>query len=270
MQVGEPTLKIKKISDDKYHSVGGFNLQDPPSSLISASLLKDAYDRGLYESILQKREIDEDTRELFRLGTLIHLYILEPDEFDKKYYIGAYDPLETREQVESEIGDLLEGFKKEIELKYPNISDGEGAELAIIGEYDGVFVKSKLDKMVMIDNGYIVITDVKSTRLPMAKVKRDKQGRLWEIAREIDEYHIDLQMAFYAKLAVEAYRQRTGTTYEVICELLFCSKADGKTRLIRLSPEKMEAGNEKLGRIWNDVKEFTQFGIGRVEKALLV
>ena len=265
------SLEIKKISDEKYHSIGGFNLQDPLSSIVSASLLKDVYNRGLYETIMDgKQEPNDKLKEIFKKGTLIHLAILEPEEFDKSYYIGKYDPIESREQIEPELAVLINSFRGDIRVKYPEISDGKGAELAIVGEYDDVLVKSKLDKMITVENGYIKIIDVKSTRLPMQKVKRDKQGRLWEISREIDEYHIDLQMAFYSKLAVEAYRQLTGKTYEVICELLFCSKADGRTRLVRLSPEKMETGNEKLGRVWNDVKEFCQFGIGRVEKAMLV
>ena len=262
-------LKLQKLTDADYHSVGGFNLQNPKSSVISASLLKEVYDRGLYETIISPKEIDSNLEEISKIGTLVHLAILEPSEFEKRYYIGDIDPLETRERIEPKIGEMIQAFRDEISLKYPFLADEVGAELAILGDLDGVQVKAKLDKFTIARSGYIDIYDVKTTQLPMEKVKRDRSGRLWEIDRTIDEYHIDLQMYFYSRLVSELFAQK-GQYYEARCYILFCSKTDLHTRLIQLSPEIIGRGEEKFGRIWDDVKEFVGSGLSVVNKALIL
>ena len=215
-------LNIKKLSDATYHSIGGFSTSAPQDSIISASLLKEVYDRGLYETIISPKEVDSSLQQIFKIGTLTHLALLEPSEFEKFYYIGDFNPSEKRERVEPKLGEMIETFRADVSRKYPFISDEVGAELSILGDFDDVKVKAKLDKFTVAGNGYIDIYDVKTTRLPMEKVKRDRSGRLWQIDREIDEYHIDLQMYFYSLLVSELFAQK-GMHYETRCYILFFS-----------------------------------------------
>ena len=76
-------------------------------------------------------------------------------------------------------------------------------------------------------------------------------------------------MYFYGWLVSELFAQK-GQYYETRCYILFCSKTDLHTRLIQLSPEIIGRGEEKFGRIWNDVQEFVRNGISAVNKALIL
>lgn len=250
---------LKQTDEEYFNSSYGFNIDDSKSSVITASVLKKSYSMGLYEAIIEEEIFSEQTLDAFRRGTILHSAILEPQEFSKRYYIGDFNPVEDKEQVEDKIASLVDSIKKQINLKYPFISDSQNAEVTIIGKLDGVNVKAKIDKY-SIEKDRVIIYDLKSTFLKMAKLKRDRNGALWEIKRAIDEYNIDLQLYFY-KTLIEQYLQEKNILIDVICRIVFVSTADNKARMVELSPEIIGRGEEKFKSIWQDVKNFVENGL---------
>ena len=237
-------LEIKKISDKEYHAIQGIDRNDLSLSVLSASLLKRIISQGALEVVYNEEVHNSKTLELFRVGTLIHLYILERSLFDIKYYIGEYDPLENRERVDTELGEMLLKVGEDVLKKYPFILNEEGNEVSIMGEYDGLNVKSKIDKLV-IEDGKIKVFDLKSIGIPLQSLKLDRYGQPFELKRVIQDYLYDVQLSFCGELSREYYIQN-GHFLEVEYYLLFVSKVDFKSRLVRLSEETMGYATEKL------------------------
>jgi len=261
-------FNLEKISDEEYFSLGKLNIQNPNELVLNASTCKDVYDRGLYDALLEDVEHSETTLNNFRVGSEFHNYILEISEFRKTHYIGEFNPLEERIQVKNST--FLNGAREQISLKFPNLLDEIGAELTITGEIEGVKVKAKIDKIEVDNaNNRIYVYDLKSTGLPMLKIKKGRDGKAWEIAKTISEYHYDLQMYFYS-LLIELYFEQIGKRFEIIPILVFASKTDFKVRQVRLSPETIGAGEEKFKEVFRDIKDFVNYGIKAVEKDILI
>jgi len=261
-------FNLEKIADEEYRKIGRLNIQEPTQLVLNASTCKDIYDRGLYDVLLEDVEHTEETLINFKIGTEVHSCILEPSDFQKKYYIGRFNPLEERNQLKDT--EFVEKTKKQISLKFPNILNEIGAELTITGEIEGVNVKAKIDKIEVDNaNNRIYVYDLKSTGLPMLKIKKGRDGKAWEIAKTISEYHYDLQMYFYS-LLIELYFEQVGKRFEIIPILVFASKTDFKVRQVRLSPETIGAGEEKFKEVFRDIKDFVNYGIKAVEKDILI
>lgn len=261
--------ELKKISDEKYHSFGGLDLDNPSNSVVSASLLKDIFDRGLYEALVSDIEHSEDTLKNFKTGSLLHSFILEKDEFDKSFYIGELDPFETRELISQDDAKFLEAIRKECELKFPELLDGKGAEVTITGELMGVKVKAKLDKFVINGNS-ACIYDLKSTNLQMGKIRKTPDGKAWEVAKTIKEYHYDLQMYFYKMLVYEWMIQQGIHVDEIYTILVFASKTDHKVREFLLSEETLFQGGQKFEAVFGEVRDFVINGVCAVKKYSVV
>jgi len=255
--------ELKKISDEEYFGIGDISISTPKELVVSASFLKDVYNRGLYEVLLFDKEIDDSTRKNFDIGKKLHSYILEMSEFDKKYYMSdIVDPFEDRELLEISEAAFLEAIRKECALKFPHLLDEVGAEVTIIGEINGVKVKAKLDKIVIDeDSKKIYIYDLKSTSIPMGSVSRDKKGEPWEIKRAIDMYHYDLQIYFYKLLAQKWAYAIFEKDFEAECFLVFASKADKKVRKIRLSSKTLQRGEEKYISAFDEVYAFVHHNL---------
>ena len=261
--------ELKKISDEEYHGFGGLNIDNPPNSVISASLLKDIFDRGLYEALVSDIEHSEDTLKNFKTGSLLHSFILEKEEFDKNFYIGETDPLETRELISQDNAKFLKAIRKECEFKFPELLDGKGTEVTITGELMGVKVKAKLDKFVISGNS-TYIYDLKSTSLPMEKIRKKPDGKAWEVAKIINEYHYDLQMYFYKMLVYEWMIYRGIHVDEIYTILIFASKTDYKVREFLLSEETLFQGGQKFEAVFGEVKDFVINGAKAVKKYSIV
>jgi len=257
--------ELKKISDEEYHSFGGLCLNNPQNSIISATLLKDIFDRGLYEVLLTPKKHSEETLKNFKTGSLLHSFILEKDEFDKNFYTGEFDPLETREQVNKDDARFLEAIRKECKIKFSELLDKKGAEVTITGTLLDVKVKAKLDKFV-INSNKAYIYDLKSTNLPMEKVRKTADGKAWEVAKTIKEYHYDLQMYFYKTLVHKWLIQQEIYVDEILTILVFASKADFKVREFLLSEETLFQGGKKFEAVFNQVRDFVVNGVSAVKK----
>jgi len=260
--------ELKKLSDAEYFSLGSLDINNPQEIVVNASFLKDVFNRGLYEVLVEPPCHDETTLKNFKTGSALHKYILENSSFDKEYYFGDYNPAKETQELNEKDEEFLKAIRKECELKYPELIDEKGAEVTILGEIDGIKVKAKMDKFV-IKGSRAYIYDLKSTSLPLAKVKRTPDGRAWEIARQINEYHYDLQMYFYS-LLVEEWLKTQNLFLEVIPILVFASKADYKVRQFMLGAETIAKGEEKFNYTFNQVRDFVIHGAKAVNKFEIV
>ena len=256
--------ELKKISDEEYFSLGELNIKHPKKLVVNASLLKDIFNRGLFEVLIEPTEHSETTLKNFKTGSALHKYILENSTFDKEYHFGAYNPAKDTTELNAKDEEFLKAIRKECELKFPELIDEKGAEVTVTGEIDEIKVKAKLDKFIISGNR-AYIYDLKSTSLPLAKIKKTPQGKAWEIARQISDYHYDLQMYFYS-LLVEEWLKTQNLFLEVIPILVFASKQDYKVKQFMLSPETLAKGEEKFNQAFSRVREFATHGAKAVDK----
>ena len=255
-------IRIEKLTDESYHSIQGFNKENKADSTISASLLKRVVDEGIMGAIHNEVSHDSTTLENFRIGTLIHTYLLEYEAFNEEYYIGDIDPMESRERIDTDIGNMLTAIRKDIAKKYPFFFEKGENELSIMGAYQELNVKSKIDKFYL-ENRKIKIFDLKSIGIALKKVSA------YELKKTILKYHYDLQLAFYADLAIEFYKQ-SNEYLECECYILFVSKIDNCTRLVRLSDETIGYGREKLTRAWHDTRNYVNDDLDDADDAILI
>jgi hypothetical protein len=258
--------KLKKETEEDYFSSYGLNVKEPKKSIVTASILKDIFNRRLLDVLLRPLEHDKNTLQNFKTGSALHKYILEGSTFENEYHFGDFNPAKKTTELNKKDEDLLKTIKKECEIKYPELLDEKGAEVTISGDYLGVNVKAKMDKMVMSSSNRVYLYDLKSTSLPMNKVKRTTDGRAWEVARQVNDYHYDLQMYFYSLLIEEWARKELNKYVEVSPILVFASKIDFGVRQFMLSPETIEQGKTKFEVTFNQVLEFVNGGLKYVNK----
>lgn len=260
--------ELKKISDTEYFALGELDIKDRNKIVVNASLLKEILNRGLYEVLVEPNEYDEVTLNNFKTGSALHKYILENSTFDKEYHFGEYNPAKTTIELNKKDEEFLKAIKKECELKYSEMLDEKGSEVTILGEIENIKVKAKMDKFVIKDNK-AYIYDLKSTSLPLNKLKRNNYGKPWEIVKLIKEYHYDLQMFFYSYLAKEWLKSKN-LYLEIVPILVFASKNDYKVKQFMLSDEMIANGENKFYFAFNQLKEFIQEGIKTLNKFEIV
>jgi len=268
----------KKIPDSDYFAIGGTKRDD---IVVSASMLRAIYNIGFYRYLIEPEpEYSEEALEAFEVGKALHAYILEPKEFEKRYSFEK-NPFEDKKVLDREDEDFLKTIKKQIELLHPEFLEsykgGNGVyslnEITLIGELDGVKAKGKLDRVVIDTKNKIVsIYDLKTIYKPLAKIKRDKNHKAWDLRRSIDETHLDLQMAWYKRLIreylISSYGD-VGMQFEIACKLLFASKEDNKVLMVRLSEDDvLLKGNEKVDIAFGEVKNFVLNG--QIDKEIVV
>jgi hypothetical protein len=267
----------KKIADRDYFSIGGTTRDE---FIASASALKDIYDRGLYKYIVEPFEVDDKLQDIFAIGTAFHSFILEPKEFEKNYTFEK-DPFSNRKLLDKNTKDFLELSKDKIKLLYPDFLktyNGEDGlyslnEMAFVGEIEDIKVKGKLDRVIIdIKKKIATIYDLKSIYKPLAKVKRDSSHKAWELKRTINEFNIDLQMAWYKRL-IREYLITTygdaGMQFDIVCKLLFASKEDNNIQMVRLSEDEvLLKGDEKVDIAFGEVKNYVLNG--QIDKEIVI
>ncbi len=256
--------ELKKLSDSDYFAIGELDISRPEKIVVNASLLKDVFDRGLYEVLIEPQQHSEQTLKNFKTGSALHKYILENSTFNEEYHFGDYNPAKNTIELNKKDEEFLKAIRKECELKYPELLDEKGAEVTILGEVNGIKVKAKADKFIITGNRAYVY-DLKSTSLPLQKIKKTADGRAWEVARQIREYHYDLQMYFYSLLA-EEWLKAQGIYLEVIPVLVFASKVDYKVKQFMLSAETIADGEQKFNHTFNQIQAFVLNGAKAVNK----
>ena len=260
--------ELKKISDAEYFELGELDINNPEKIVVNASLLKNVFDRGLYEVLIEPQQHSVQTLKNFKTGSALHKYILEKSSFENEYHFGDYNPAKTTTELNRADEEFLKAIRHECELKYPELLDEKGAEVTILGEINGIRVKAKLDKFV-ISGSRAYIYDLKSTSLPLQKIKKTADGRAWEIARQIRDYHYDLQMYFYSLLAKE-WLKTQNLYLEVIPILVFASKADYKVKPFMLSAETIANGEQKFNYTFNQIQAFILNGAKALNKFEIV
>jgi len=196
--------KLVNISDEDYFSTGEVDILNHKDLIVSNSLLKQVFQRGLFDVLLGGgQEISDELQIIFDVGSSFHAFILEgKDVFDERYYVAEIDnALETRVRISKEDYEFITKSYDSIKLKYPELLDGESVELALFGEIDGVKTKSKFDKLVIYDdgkgNGVVKIIDLKSTFLNFYKLKKNQYGESSELKRKLMMLDYDLQSHIY-------------------------------------------------------------------------
>jgi hypothetical protein len=246
-------LKLLKISDEEYHSLGNRNLKSPKELVSSASFFKDVHDRGLYEALLSEISFNDKTKKNMKTGTMLHEFIFEKDVFDEKYLFDGFDELNIKERVLPEVKEFLLKIREQVIKKYPYLLTDVGNEVTIYGTLFDLKVKSKIDKLVITKNK-ITIYDLKSTEMPLQYINKPL------LYKTINNFHYDLQMEFYKLMVQEWYSQNKDDMIPIDCILVFASKSDFEVRQIKLSEETLLKGKSKIEPIMEEVLEFVNNG----------
>lgn len=263
--------KIGKIIDEVYFAVGDiFKGMESPLDrnndlVISASFLKNNFDTNPYHHIITGGyKIDEDKQVFFTVGSAFHCYVLEHYEFYDRYHVSDF-PDPTMETIRIGTNDFyfIEEAAKNIQIKYPDVCDGQNIEYALFGVLDDVPVKCKIDKLNIKKSGkvyqHVEILDLKGVYFDPFNLAKTPTGDRWKLRRMLSDNHYDLQAYFYTRL-VEEWLLSIGQHCEVSFSLLVASKETYQCQKFRVGPEMMETGKQKFDSVWKDVRDFVLYG----------
>ena len=260
-------FEIKEMSDAHYFGIGTVDIFKPKELVVSNSWLKKVFNNGLYDVLIAPDEvIDDDLQVIFDVGSAFHCFVLEKEEFYKRYYIAeGNDPIDTRVRITPDDFDFIEKVHKNISMKYPEILDGEYTELVILGEVDGVKTKSKLDKIIMYADGKVDIIDLKSVYYDFM-MKKSSDGTQYKLRKQITDQDYDLQAYFYTRQVKEWLDENNRDSTRVSFSLLLASKDTFDVKMYKMGEEIMESGRLKFESVWEDVVDFVKNGADSVNR----
>lgn len=264
-------FKVQNMTDKEYFSLGDiFNMLEEAIYnhrylVVSNSFLKKAYEYNLFYFLLDGyEEVSDDLKEIFKLGSGFHCYVLEHNDFKKRYIVSdALDASEERERIGTNEFKFIEESTESIRKKYPYVMDGKNAEIVITGVIDGVPVKCKIDKLhiEIIDGVFtkVEILDLKGVWFDPFKQKKTPGRDRWELRRKLSDNGYDLQ-AFFYKTLVEHWLREIGQNCEVTFSLLVASKETHKVQKFLVGEEMLESGRQKFNKAWGEVSAFVEHG----------
>jgi len=261
--------EILKLEDEAYFNIGVQDIEREKELVVSNSLLKRLIERGIYDvTVLDKQSPISDTlQESFNIGSAVHCRILEPKEFEKRFYISdRVDPYHEGIQIKPKAFEFMKEVIRVIKLKYIELMDGEGAEYTITWKMNDVKCKLKADKIVYHTRG-VDIYDVKTTHEDFFKLGTASNGDRWELRRLLQKLNYDLQAYFYT-LGVEAWAREKGITGEVNFYFVFISTTTSDVQVFKVGERLHETGREKFNSIWWDIVDFVKFGKSAVNREL--
>ena len=265
--------QLINITDEEYFSIGKIDLFDHNQLVVSASFLKQVFDRDLYEVLIKgSGTISDELQYMFDVGSAFHTFVLESREFDSRYYVSDYKSLqEDRKFISSIDYDFIVGCYNNIKIKYPYILDeSDQNELVITTNFDGVPFRCKIDKLVQIGNTIKVI-DLKSVWFDFygKEYKRNKDGIRWGLIKYIQSLNYDIQGYAYIK-AVKRYFEDIGISVDVEFLLLLASKDTYDVKMVKFSPEMIQSGKDKFKIVFPEIQQFFNGGIEYVEQEEII
>ena len=263
--------KIGKITDEAYFAVGEiFKGMESPLDrnndlVVSASFLKNNFDTNPYHHLITGGyKVDEDKQVFFTVGSAFHCYVLEHEEFFSRYHVSDF-PDPTRETIRIGTNDFyfIEEAAKNIQIKYPDVCNGQNVEYALFGVLDDVPVKCKIDKLNIKKSGkvyqHVEILDLKGVYFDPFKLAKSPNGDRWKLRKMLSDNNYDLQAYFYTRL-VEEWLLSIGQHCEVSFSLLVASKETYQCQKFRVGQGMMETGKQKFDSVWKDVRDFVLYG----------
>lgn len=267
--------KLKKISDKDYFLIGKVNFFNHKELVVSASFLKQVFERDLYDVLIKgEKSIDAELQYMFDVGSAFHTFVLEANHFEERYYVADYKnefESNTRTYINSEDYEFVVQCYNNIKLKYAYILEESNMnEVALFTNFDGTPYRCKIDKLLDKDIE-IKIIDLKSVWFDFygKKFKRNKDGIRWGLVKYIQELNYDLQGYAYWK-AIKTYLESKGIDKEVSFSLLLASKETYDVKLVKFSAEMMANGKEKYDLIFPEIKSFFDGGYEFVEQEEII
>jgi len=261
--------EFKNLDDVDYFALGKIDPLNEKALIISASFMKKVFSTDLYHVLTTPQIIGDELQYIFDLGSAFHCYVLEPLDFDTRYYVSDFKNIqEKRTFIKEKDFIFIQECYKNIKIKYPSIlEESEHNEVAFRCSFNDVPYKAKIDKLIIHDSGVVEIVDLKSVFFDLysSSYGRNSDGILWKLIKEMKKLHYDLQGYCYVKCVKEYFDYHKYEYSDIIFSLLLASKDSYDVKKVTFSSEIMSSGKEKFNFVFPQIKSFYDFGISKVE-----
>ena len=264
--------QLSKIEDVDYFALGKKDLFNEKALITSASFYKSVFSTDLYHVLLKgDNKVDEKLQYIFDVGSAFHAYVLEPKEFDDRYYIADLSNIqEKRTKIKTLDFEFIKESCENIKNKYPEIlEESKYNEIALKCSFDGVPYKAKFDKLIFHNDGIVEVIDLKSVYFDFysKRFMRNSDGILWKLIKEMKDLNYDLQGYCYYR-GIKEYLDYHNIQYtDIIFSLLLASKETFVVKKVTFSKDIMISGKEKFNVVFPSVKSFYEHGLKTVDRS---